>query len=48
VYCEEKGHIAVECKKRPSKASDKASKAKSVLSPVKADSEKWSAVLDPQ
>jgi hypothetical protein len=40
MYCRGKGHIAVDCKKRPSEASGKASKAKSVPSPVKADSEK--------
>jgi hypothetical protein len=40
MYCGEKGHIAVDCKKWLSEASGKASTAKSVLSPVKADSEK--------
>jgi hypothetical protein len=40
MYCGEKGHIAANCKKRPSKASGKASTAKSVLFPMKVDSEK--------
>jgi hypothetical protein len=40
IYYGGKGHIATDCKKRPSEASDKASTAKSVPSSAKADSEK--------
>jgi hypothetical protein len=40
MYCGGKGHTATDCKKRPSEALGKASKAKSVPSSVKADLKK--------